>query len=190
MAIELDPEARSSIIAEQQRIRRALRDPDGLKWVGPDHLHLTLAFLGETDRSALTDLVEAVREPIDRAPFGLGFGGLGVFPPRGAPRVIWLGTSVGAADVAEVRRIVVNRLARAGAEVERRPFHAHLTLGRWRAARPSDVVRVLAANRPRQVAVIRVNRVALVHSRLSPGGPTYVKLAWGPLVGDGGPPVQ
>ena len=61
--------------------------------------------------------------------------GLGTFPERGSPRVLWLGLAVPAA-ILDLQRACERAARAAGFEREERPFRAHLTLGRWRDRAP------------------------------------------------------
>src|SRR5438445_7102590 len=112
VAIELDDRSRVAIAGEQQRLKRILGEDARatLKWVRPEHMHLTLAFLGEVDEGRSQALVEAMREPIPRPQAAIAFGGIGLFPPHGPPRVLWLGASSGEAEVIEIQRVVAERL--------------------------------------------------------------------------------
>ena len=48
IAVDLDDTARAAIAAEQKRVAAALGDArSAMKWVKPEHMHLTLVFLGE-----------------------------------------------------------------------------------------------------------------------------------------------
>ena len=182
IAIELDDGARHAIAAEQTRLKAALGDGrSALKWIRPEHMHLTLAFLGEVEDGLAQALDEAIGQPVQADRFAIVFGGLGVFPPGGAPRVLWLGLTAGARAVNAVQAEIAARVARLGIALERRPFHPHLTLARWRTSRPSDRRRVAAADSPHDIARIEIHEVSLIHSRLSPAGPAYVTLARGPL---------
>ena len=179
VAIELDDEARRAIGAEQNRLQETLRDEPrtSLKWVRPEHMHLTLAFMGDLadDRGAI--VADAMRGPFRGQPFVVIFGGLGVFPPRGEPRVLWLGLKTGAREVIAVHQRVRDRLVALGIALEQRAFHPHLTLARWRAAQHQERRRVLSGDDQRDVARIEVDAVTLVQSRLSSTGPTYMTLA-------------
>ena len=192
IAIELDDEARGAVAAEQKRLKAAFGDGAGsvLKWIRPEHMHLTLAFLGELDEGRSHTVVEAIRQPIQGDRFSIVFGGLGVFPSGGAPRVLWLGLVSGAREVGEVQRQVAERVALVGIAPEPRPFHPHLTLARWRVSRPSDRRRALAADRGRDVARLDIEAVALIQSRLSSAGPTYATLCEGRLGDSAAPPLQ
>ncbi|PWT83821.1 MAG: RNA 2',3'-cyclic phosphodiesterase [Blastocatellia bacterium] len=181
VAIELNDETRQAISAEQNRLQEKLGTPasgrtEGLRWVRPEHMHLTLAFLGEIATDRVQTIVEVMQQPIDVEPFSIVFGGLATFPAHGAPRVAWLGLTSGAADVAAVHRHVTRRLEGVGIAPESRSFHPHLTLGRWRASTAADQRRILAAGRSDKIGHVVVETVTLIHSRLSPAGPTYAPL--------------
>lgn len=192
VAIELDEEARRRIGAEEKRLQQVLgsRDRSTLKWVRPEHMHLTLVFLGELSEDRTGIIVEAMTRPIEGQRFGVGFGGFGVFPARGAPRVLWLGVMRGGQEVAAVQRQVVERVERLGIGLENRAFHPHLTLARWRAAVYADRHGVLASAGQQEVAGIDVDAVTLVESRLSSAGPTYRALCRARLGGDTRPTLQ
>jgi 2'-5' RNA ligase len=112
-----------------------------------------------------------------------------VFPPRGAPRVLWLGVSAGRQAIVDLQQLVATRLAAAGVPPEGRAFHPHLTLARWRD-RQAVSRRLLAAlierGSDRTVATVTVSAVTLLQSRLSPAGPSYTSLARAGLVGSPG----
>src|SRR5580765_4567627 len=176
IAIELDEPARAAIAAEQQRVVRALGDSArSLKVVRADHMHLTLVFIGEVAEDRAQRIVEAMGRSVPVVPFVMEFGGLGVFPPHGAPRVLWIGVAEGAARATELQAAVADRLAPLGVEKEARPFRPHLTLARWRDGRRSDRPRLPEAMTT--VARTRVEFVTIYQSRLSSAGPTYTALA-------------
>jgi len=174
IAVDLSEDAREAIAAEQKRIASALGGTKtSLKWVKSEQAHLTLVFLGSVDDGRVAAVVEAVGGDVDLAPFDMVLEGAGVFPPRGAPRVLWIGTTAGAAQLIELQRRLSARVAALGVELEGRPFHPHLTIGRWRESRPSDRSRALAAARPGSIARVRVEHATLYESRLSPSGAAY-----------------
>jgi 2'-5' RNA ligase len=192
VAIDLDEASRGAVADLQTRLSRSLEDrrKSGLKWVSPQHVHLTLAFLGELTDDRGAAVTEAMRQPIDAEPFELVFGGFGVFPPSGPPRVLWLGVMSGQEEVAAVQRVIAARIAQLGIALEERKFHPHLTLARWRLPRQSDRRQVLAAGAALPVVRLHVSAVSLVESRLSSGGPTYSTLCQARLGLNGLEPLQ
>ena len=90
-----------------------------------ENLHLTLAFLGETDR------VPSARRAMDAAqgqPFELSFGDFGRFYRRGGD-IYWIGVKPNSALTA-LQKSLCAELRREGFSLEAREFKPHLTLGR------------------------------------------------------------
>jgi RNA 2',3'-cyclic 3'-phosphodiesterase len=180
VAIDLDGEARQSIAAEQRRLAAALDGSRSMKWIAPAQMHLTLVFLGEMAEAAVLPIVEAMSTPVGIRPFAVEFGGVGMFPSHGAPRILWLGLRRGEALVVETHRQVAARLERWVPSALL--FHPHLTLARWRTPRGGEGRRVLALDRAQAAARLTVDHINLYESRLSPAGPTYTTLARANLI--------
>ena len=100
--------------------------------------------------------------------------GLGLFPERGAPRVLWLGVSLSEPALA-LQRACEAAAVSVGFPPEERPFRPHLTLGRWKDR----------ARRPELPAVdlgpLPVEEIVLYGSDLAPGGAVHTPLARFPL---------
>jgi 2'-5' RNA ligase len=183
VAVDVDAPSRAAIAAEQQRLRAAAERGSPLRWVRPEQLHLTLVFLGEVDDARADDVIAAIGQPVEQPPIDLVFAGQGVFPPRGAPRALWIGLGSGDAELRALQRVLADRVARLAIPLESRPFSPHLTLGRWKASRPSDRAIVESAFHDRIVARLRVDRATLYRSRISSAGPTYIELTRATLAG-------
>ena len=186
VAIDLDETAKAAIAEEQRRLKAALGSARAtIKWVRPEHMHLTLVFLGEVPEARVAPIVDAISRPLARPPFDLAFGGIGVFPPRGAPNVLWIGAAAGEAASVDLQRQLADRIAPHGVQLEQRPFHPHLTLARFKDARPGDRAAVLAEGRRGVLATTQIDHVTLYQSRLSSQGPTYTAMARATLSGSG-----
>jgi 2'-5' RNA ligase len=181
-AIDLTDAARDAIAGEQARLKRAIGERRStLRWVRAEHMHLTLTFLGEVADARVPAVIEATATPVALSPFTIALGGLGVFPPERAPRVLWLGLVEGARPAIDLERELRTRYVALGVEIEPRPYHPHLTLARWRDSRPSD--RRLAEGSAAVIARVDVGEAVLYQSRLGPDGPTYTALARASLGG-------
>lgn len=181
VAIDLDDEARDAIDRERRRIAvRMGLAASRARFVDAAHLHLTLVFVGEVESSLAPAFAAAVGADVPMRPFEVTFGGLGVFPERGGPRVLWLGVIGGARETIALQALVRSRIGGLGVSPEGGVFHPHLTLARWREGRPSD--RRQALDGPAAaVARMRIEEVSLFESRLSPSGPSYTRLVSGRL---------
>ena len=132
IAIELPSDVRKSLSDHIHGLRKALPDVHA-SWSREENLHLTLKFLGNT----LVARMEALSQAAQRAavrfqPFDLIVGRCGAFPPRGQPRVLWIGIDDPTGELAKLHRTLEDECAKAGFAREQRPFHPHLTIVRLR----------------------------------------------------------
>ena len=141
-------------------------------------MHLTLFFAADADTLAERRVLDALADPIPQAPFSVSFQGLGFFPERGAPRVLWLGISEGLDQLRAVHGEISRRLEPGKRAHE--PFHPHLTLARFRDRVARDGLAEMTSF-PAAAGPSPIDRVTLYESRLSPKGPTYTAVAEAPL---------
>lgn len=104
----------------------------GARWTSPGQFHLTLRFLGDVMPAQLADLDLALAG-VRAAPFDLELRGVGHFPPRGQPRVLWAGVAPSEA-LQHLQHRIERAVTRVGIEPEERKFHAHVTLARLEPA--------------------------------------------------------
>jgi len=138
---------------------------------------MTLLFFGEIDEMRADAVVTAYAEPAGSPPFDLVFRGIGVFPPRGAPRALWIAVAEGEERLKDLHQELAARASQLGIALEARVFSPHLSLARWKTSRPSDRGRMLAHATDVTIARVRVERATLYRSHLSSAGPTYTPLA-------------
>jgi 2'-5' RNA ligase len=165
--IALDPP--DSVRGELARLREEL---DGIRWSPPEQLHVTLRFLGEVPEERKAEAVRRLSE-IRVEPFVLPIEGVGVFPPKGPPRVIWAGTGRGHPRLFQLRQRIDDALIAAGLDFDLRTFHAHVTLGRC----GEDSARGVKGWRLRHEGFVgapfRVDHFSLYESLLNAGAAEY-----------------
>ncbi|HVS28176.1 MAG TPA: RNA 2',3'-cyclic phosphodiesterase [Solirubrobacteraceae bacterium] len=151
---------------------RAFASCGWLRLLAPEHLHVTLCFLGwraEEEIDAIGALtIAALREPVA----GLALGPA-VWLPRRRPRVLAVELVDSESALATLQRGLSDVLAqRAGFEPESRPFLPHVTVARVRE-RPRGV-----DDRPvpPRAIVFRGTEVGLYRSHLGPRGARYERL--------------
>jgi 2'-5' RNA ligase len=181
VALEIGSKAQRRIAGEQERLVETMRGA-ALRWTKYEQLHITLVFIGQVSEEHATAIVEAMRDPLPHPPFRFALGGLGAFPPHGAPRAFWIGVTSGAEQVVRVQALVAERLETLGVERERRPFSPHLTLARWKHSRPSDRPRTTTTSSA-TIASVDAHGVTLFQSHVTSAGSTYTVLAECPLQG-------
>ena len=97
-----------------------------------EELHLTLCFLGATERVRIPEIEGALAAVAARqAPLELCVRGGGAFPGLARPRVIWAGVEERAASSGQLAALAIEVAHALGREVEE-PFRAHVTLARPR----------------------------------------------------------
>ena len=168
-------------------LKRAIGDVQvGLRdarWLDADALHLTLAFIGEVDGSALLRIEEALSR-VEAPALDVALHGLGHFPLRGPPRVLWTGASP-AAELGSLAAAVRRALTRAGFPPERRKFAPHVTIARFRRPpSPSALQDYLGAYALFRTPLASVGSFRLLSSVLRPSGARYAIEAEFPLVTD------
>jgi 2'-5' RNA ligase len=175
IAVDIDEVTREQVGRISTRVREALDKDAKVSWVRLDRMHLTLHFFGDADATLEQRMRDALARPIRDAAFEVSFHGLGFFPGRGSPRVLWLGIRDGLGPLCRIHAA----LARA-----HEPFTPHLTLARFRGRVPRSKV-VGITDIPAIAGPSRIDRVTLYESRLSPAGPTYIPLAEALLIPPG-----
>jgi 2'-5' RNA ligase len=178
IAVDIDDKTRQEIERVSAAVRERLGAATKASWVKADRMHLTLQFFGAADPVLEERIKVALRPPIRQQAFDLSFAGVGFFPERGSPRVLWLGISEGAEELGRLERLLHNRL---NLERQHAEFKPHLTLARFREravrAKLAEIPDIEASAGPS-----RIDRVTLYESRLSPAGPTYLRVAEAPLL--------
>lgn len=167
----------------ERHATEARRELPRARWVRPEDLHLTLAFLGERDAGDLPVLDEHLAPAFAGvAPFELRLGHGGTFPPRRPARVAWIGVDHDD-ELPQLARRVHGALQRAvGFEPDRRGFSAHLTIARCKQPwRRREIERFERHFRGLLGPPFEVTEGVLYESVLSPGGARYRPLQRYPL---------
>jgi RNA 2',3'-cyclic 3'-phosphodiesterase len=182
LALNLPPHERRAIREATASMRAAA---PGLAWVIEDNLHLTLKFLGPQEQAAIDTLRDNLAPVIARvAPMALDLGGLGAFPNRRTPRVIWLGVAA-EARLELLHHDIETTCGDLGYEMEGRTFRPHITLGRARAALAAPAANALsaAARDVRFTSRVPVASLEIMASEIATLGSIYRQLASLPLEG-------
>jgi 2'-5' RNA ligase len=162
--------------------------PRSVRWVRPEGIHLTLKFLGDTPLAQIDEVKAALVQAAAKSrPFTFTVGGLGCFPNKRQPRVVWVALQELTGALSSLRDAVETHVAPLGFATEKRAFHSHLTLGRvQRHASKSEVRRigeVVAASAIGTIGEVAVTSVSYIKSELRPGGAVYTTLSEAKLGG-------
>lgn len=151
----------------------------GARTVPTEQLHLTLKFIGDVENSLLPD-IQSTLSTIGKAPFTMCLKGAGHFPPRGNPKVLWVGISP-VTEVTALRNSVEKSLANIGIPREKRKFSPHITLARLKNSPLNRVMQFLEGNSFFETPTFTVNEFCLYASTLTPRGAVHTGLASYPL---------
>ncbi len=185
VAVGLSPEARQQLIDVVARIRREI--PDGIQWADPSGMHLTLKFLGNIPSSNVPPLAECVERFVgEYGPFSLALSGLGMFPNRRAPRVLWAAVESDLDALSQLQLAAEGSITALGYPPEERPFRPHITLGRPRRTisdgQRARIAEVMSAVQPPEPVSWQVESVEVMRSELHPSGARYTVLSSAPLL--------
>jgi 2'-5' RNA ligase len=174
----LPDELRQRLAAAIERLRPHAAD---VAWVTPANLHVTLKFLGQVAESRVPAVADALRATLaEQRAFDVVVRGLGAFPAPARPRVRWAGLEDATGGLTALGERVDACCGGLGFPRETRAFAAHVTLGRVREPRRQPALGEALA-RAADFGRLRVERVSLMRSDLSPRGARYSELAIAPL---------
>lgn len=103
---------------------------ESIKWVEPENLHLTVKFLGNTNRNQVNEIAQLLEEAARNcSAIKLQLTGLGFFKNKGQPKVLFVNIERND-SLGKLFNSIENKLVKIGFEKEKRRFSPHLTLAR------------------------------------------------------------
>lgn len=184
IAVPIESPIRS---ATKELLRQLQGEGDGIHWVPLENLHLTLKFLGDVDNTMVPEVCQVTRRCCaETPPTELQFAGLGAFPHRNKPRVIWAGIEQGGETFAGLVGRLEVELAKLGFKREPRDWIPHLTLGRARRGprRPEELQARMERLEDFELGSMTARSVCVFASYLDKHGPSYHVMDTIPLGGE------
>jgi 2'-5' RNA ligase len=117
----------------------------GVRWVRAEQVHLTLAFLGNVEAEVQSNLQNQLKT-IQFTHFFTPLQGIGVFPARDRPKIVWVGVGHG---------------------------HPHITLARCQDVSGQALQPFLRRHADLDLGVLPIEEFHLKSSRLTPAGSIY-----------------
>ncbi len=180
LAIELPPAIHQLIAAFQAELTGLEQH---LRLVDPSLAHVTLHFLGNVSPERAELLGYTLPELARRHPqLKLEIDRVGVFPPKRAPRVLWLGIGGDAKALIHLHSSLASTLSAQGFELESKRFHPHVTVARVREGAPESIGLRLTEHSlafPQSESFLTTERafeasqIVLMRSHLTKQGPRY-----------------
>jgi 2'-5' RNA ligase len=175
IAIELTNDIKDKI----SKIQEQLKDIKAkVRWVKPDSIHLTLKFLGNINFTQIEDIEFLTGDVIkDFKPWEINIKGLGVFPNFAYPRVIWVGVEDKNKFIVKLAEKTEEELEKLGFKKEKRTYNPHLTLGRIKNLfERKNLTQFILDREEHFLGTMKIDRVFLFKSQLTPSGAIYTKL--------------
>ncbi len=145
-----------------------------VRWIRTEQIHLTLSFLGQVEEPA-EELFREKLAAIRFIAFFLPIAGIGSFPAKGNPKVLWAGVGHGHPQLFHLHKKVQEAALAAGLEPDLRAWHPHITLARCRDVSAQAVRPFLKANADFDAGLTRVESFALYSSIPGPIGSAYTR---------------
>ncbi len=160
--------------------KRAAESDLQVKWVTPATYHVTLKFLGWTR----ADAIEAIRDRLSMnlihvKPLSFPTQGVGAFPSLEKARVLWAGVEDRDEGLAKIAALLDETLVELGFSRDKRPFHPHVTLGRFKEV--VDARELVQSTTEQKFSTTRVDSIVLYESSINTDGSEYVIHAEWPL---------
>ncbi|HEV3120035.1 MAG TPA: RNA 2',3'-cyclic phosphodiesterase [Gemmataceae bacterium] len=177
IGVDIGKTIRDRAIALQEKLAQSA---NGVKWVEPEHLHVTMLFLGEVDDREVAAVCRAVAdETAGHVTFEMTVEKLGCFPNPRRPRVLWIGVGQGAEELRALHDGLEGPLMKLGCyRREERQYTPHITLGRVKIDRPPDSLgAALVQNANWQGGNVVVQQLLVMSSELTSQGPNYTVLS-------------
>jgi len=155
-------------------------NPNYIKWIPLENIHLTLSFLGNIRTDDMPNLIESLEKKITSNNFQFAISGAGVFPSSNYPKVLWLGIGKGLDELTSLQRQVENSIRKYIENSQGTIFTPHITIAKIRRLHGKiDVLPFL--NTVYSPIELDVNSISLFESQLLPEGVQYSILNTFPL---------
>jgi RNA 2',3'-cyclic 3'-phosphodiesterase len=175
IALKVDP---SPALLSLISTLKSVLSRDSIKWTNPENIHITLAFLGDTEENIIENISSMLKEKCaGSGNFELVIKGCGLFRSINDPRIIWTGIKP-SENLLQLNETVMKGLKELMIKLEERPFKPHLTLGRIKHVNDKEILRTLTEKfENSEIQIVHVNEVILYESILMVSGPVYKPLA-------------
>jgi len=171
IAIKIEPE---NTFLKIYSSLRTIRGDEKINWVDLSNIHLTLAFLGDTEEGRIKVVAIMLKQQCSGfGEFDFNLSGAGVFKNFRDPRVIWFGIG-NSEKLVELYAAIKTGLEDAGFKTEDRSFRPHITIGRIKYIKNTDALKAAIENyRDSEIQKITAKEVILYESVLKSSGPVY-----------------
>jgi 2'-5' RNA ligase len=173
IAINLPPEIKETVRNVQADIAAQV-SPKAVAWVRREQCHLTLNFLGDVQIESVAPLADLLRNVGGEfTPFRVAACGVGVFPNKQRPRVIWAGVRSHGDELERLQQATTTATAQMCRLPDDKKFVGHITIGRCKDSSRSDnrkIAEIVESQAAAALGAWDVSSFELMRSELSPNG--------------------
>jgi len=171
IAIKIPDKIKSEIDTYLAKLQKSNSDQD-IKWVNINNMHLTLQFIGEISANKIGELSKAL-ENIKSNYFQISFKkNISFFPNNFNPKIIKISLNDREENLQRLNSMIRQQLNKLGIKYDKKPFSAHLTLGRIKYLNSKFKTINLI-----RLSELKVEKFYLFCSELTSNGPIYTQLA-------------
>jgi 2'-5' RNA ligase len=145
------------------------------RWTPEEQLHLTLRFIGEVPGDA-AERITAALQSVSGPSFSLTVKGVGFFPPRKQPNILWVGISENE-ELLRLQSRIERALTSAGIDPDDRKFHPHVTVARLNGTPHQKIAEYITQNSLFTTEQFAVSAFHLYSSTLGKTGAHHIKEA-------------
>ena len=167
-----------SVLQELEKIIHILKENNAgahIKWVLTKNLHITLQFLGDVEETLIPQINTTINKAFRKLPLiNYQLGELSGFPNLNRPKNVYI--SIISPEIIKItgsNRILGQKLVDLSLEVDKRPWKAHITVGRVKDVNKHKIDLIC------QIKPLKgqVKTVDLMQSELTKSGPIYTIIA-------------
>ena len=162
VGIELPESVRQALAAVRE-------DYSTAHWHEPEHLHLTLNFIGGVEEACVERIAAALAD-VPSPVLALSVQGVGYFGTSQRPSVLWAGLAH-SVQLHQLQQRLAERLLPLGLAIEDRPYTPHITLARVKPGVPLQAF--LERHAQLSIAAFPVEHICLFLSSPAAHGVRY-----------------
>jgi len=174
LSIDIEDQALLPLISQtQSKLDTSLAK---MKLVKIENIHFTMNFFGDTSLTRI-DEIESCLNRIKIEPFEIMVHGVGAFPTKRKPRVIWIGVTQNADCIRSLKMEIDSHLKELGYKPERKNFTPHATIARIRYIKDAEKLATnLESLANQSIGPMTVSKISMKKSTLTSSGPVYETL--------------
>ena len=175
IAVELPPQIQNNLAL----LAKSLGNKGGrVKWVPSENIHITVMFLGNIHVSGLEKIKNAIKAVAgDYGRCQISIKGIGVFPDKKRPRVVWGKVETGKEQLKDIYFNLRESLEYLNLSKEKQVYVPHATIGRIKHLKDTgqfnEAVSLLEGN---IFGEFSLKDISLIQSILRPQGAVYQRL--------------